>query len=130
MIKKLHPKQAWEMLESNADAMLIDVRTAVEYAFVGHPPQAVFIPWKEAPDWTANPDFIKIVDEAVADKNTPLLLMCRSGKRSLQAAHALEVEGYINLTNVEEGFEGDLDDEKHRSTINGWRFHNLPWEQS
>jgi rhodanese-related sulfurtransferase len=130
MIKKLHPKQAWEMLESNTDAILIDVRTAVEYAFVGHPPQAVFIPWKEAPYWTANPDFLEKVHVAVADKNTPLVLMCRSGQRSMQAAQALETAGYTNLANMEEGFEGELDDEKHRSTINGWRFHNLPWLQS
>ncbi len=130
MIKKLHPKQAWEMLVNNPDAILIDVRTAVEYAYVGHPPDAVFIPWKEAPDWTVNPDFAHKIAEAAEDKNTPLLLMCRSGQRSMQAAQALEAEGYTNLANIEEGFEGSLDGEQHRSTINGWRFHNLPWLQS
>ncbi len=130
MIQKLDPKQTWEMLQNNPEAMLIDVRSAGEYAFVGHPHQAVLIPWKEAPDWTANPNFIQDVDGIVEDKNTPLVLMCRSGQRSMQAAQVLEAEGYTNLANMEEGFEGNLDDEKHRSTINGWRFHQLPWRQS
>ena len=130
MIQKLDPKQACEILQNNPDAVLIDVRTSSEYAFVGHPPQAVLIPWKEAPDWKVNPDFIKNVDATVADKSIPVVLMCRSGQRSMQAAQALEAEGYTNLSNMEEGFEGDLDDEKHRSTINGWRFYRLPWRQS
>jgi len=31
--------------------------------------------------------------------------------------------------NVEHGFEGELDDKHHRSTISGWRFDQLPWQQ-
>jgi hypothetical protein len=30
---------------------------------------------------------------------------------------------------VGEGFEGDMDEQHHRSSINGWRYHGLPWEQ-
>ncbi|HFD11132.1 MAG TPA: rhodanese-like domain-containing protein [Crenotrichaceae bacterium] len=130
MIQRLNPKQAWERLQSHPQTILIDVRTAGEYAFVGHPPSAVFIPWKEAPDWTTNPDFIQQVEATVPEKDTPVILMCRSGQRSMQAAQALEAEGYTDLTNMEEGFEGDLDENKQRGNINGWRFHQLPWQQS
>jgi rhodanese-related sulfurtransferase len=48
----------------------------------------------------------------------------------MAAALVLQEAGYLNLTNIEEGFEGGIDDSKHRSTINGWRFHGLPWQQS
>jgi len=58
-----------------------------------------------------------------------VLAICRSGKRSHVAAEHLREQGFREGYNVVEGFEGDLDTRRHRSTINGWRFHNLPWEQ-
>ncbi len=130
MINRLNPNQAWEQLQTNPETVLIDVRTAGEYAFVGHSPLAVLIPWKEAPECAINPNFLEQVDAAVASKDTPVILMCRSGQRSMQAAQSLEQAGYTNLTNLEEGFEGDLDANKQRGNINGWRYHQLPWQQS
>ena len=99
---------------------------------------AINIPWKEAPAWTINPDFTGMVKKALqskygTDKNIealPLMIICRSGKRSLVAAEELARNGFSEVYNVEQGFEGDRDGAKHRNTINGWRFHNLPWEQS
>ena len=41
----------------------------------------------------------------------------------------LEAAGFSDVVNVLHGFEGDLDHGFHRSTINGWRFDGLPWEQ-
>jgi hypothetical protein len=32
--------------------------------------------------------------------------------------------------NVIHGFEGDMDESRHRCTKNGWRFDGLPWEQT
>jgi rhodanese-related sulfurtransferase len=37
--------------------------------------------------------------------------------------------GFENIYNIEQGFEGDLDENDHRGSFNGWRFHNLPWRQ-
>jgi len=130
MINRLNPKQAWDQLQNNPDTVLIDVRSAGEYTFVGHPPTAVLVPWKEAPEWTINPNFLNQVEDIVPTKETPVILMCRSGHRSMQAAQALEAAGYTQVANMDEGFEGDLDDNKQRSNINGWRFHQLPWQQS
>ncbi len=62
-------------------------------------------------------------------KRRPVLLICRSGQRSLEAAQALEQDGFTDVINVLHGFEGDLDPDFHRSTLNGWRFDGLPWEQ-
>lgn len=129
-IKSYKPKQAWDFLSKNHNAVLIDVRTKVEYTHVGHPTGAVHILWKEAPDWKINPHFVNQVSEQVSEKTTPILLICRSGQRSMDAAKVLEAAGYTHLINVEEGFEGPLDDNKHRGTVGGWRFAELPWEQS
>lgn len=128
-IRSLKPADAWRQLQSEPGSVLIDVRDPVEFAFVGHPVGAVNIPWKIAPDWRPNPEFLDRVDQ-VASADTPLFLLCRSGQRSLDAARALADAGYRNLSNVEEGFEGPLDAHHHRGTLGGWRCAGLPWEQS
>ncbi len=130
MIDNLDPKQSWQFMQDNPGAVMVDVRTAIEHSFVGHPPGAVPIAWKEFPGMQPNSAFIDQVEDTVPDKNTPILLLCRSGQRSLDAAKALEGKGYRYLVNIVEGFEGPLDENKHRGNLGGWRFHGLPWEQS
>ncbi|GFO72292.1 hypothetical protein BJAS_P2417 [Bathymodiolus japonicus methanotrophic gill symbiont] len=130
MIENLTPQQSWELMQANPDAVLIDVRTKVEHDFVGRPLNAVHVPWKEAPEWQLNPDFIAQVRQAVNDTGSPVLLLCRSGARSLSAAEALQQAGFTHLVNILQGFEGDLDDNKHRGNLSGWRYAQLPWEQS
>lgn len=134
---EITPAEAWEILQSNADAALIDVRTSMEFEYVGHPANAINIPWKEAPDWQVNPDFVAEVKKTLSAlkgttedvESQPVLTICRSGKRSMAAAEELIRNGFREVYNIEQGFEGDRDGAKHRSTINGWRFFNLPWEQ-
>ena len=128
-IQRLNPPEAFAALEADTAALLLDVRDPLEFALVGHPLGAVNVPWKFAPDWRPNPDFLDRVRDVAPDPEKPLYLLCRSGQRSFDAATALVEAGYSNLVNVEEGFEGPLDKDKHRSTVGGWRKHGLPWEQ-
>jgi len=130
MIENINPKQAWSLLQQNNKAVLVDVRTKIEHAFVGHPVGALHVAWKEAPDWQVNPNFVAEVEKLVPDKNVPVLLLCRSGQRSLDAAKALEEAGFQRLINIVDGFEGPLDQHNHRGNIGGWRFDKLPWAQS
>lgn len=130
MIENLNPRQAWDLMQQNTDAVLVDVRTIVEHAFVGHPPGAIHIAWKEAPDWQINANFVDEVKKLVPDKSAPVLFLCRSGQRSLDAAKALEEAGYERVINIIDGFEGSLDEQKHRGNLGGWRFNGLPWVQS
>ncbi|MFA5983866.1 MAG: rhodanese-like domain-containing protein [Methylococcaceae bacterium] len=130
MIENLQPKACWDLLQSNNQAVLIDVRTKMEHGFVGHPIGAIHIPWKESPDWQVNSQFVAEVKKQVPDLAVPVLLLCRSGQRSLEAANALEAIGYQHLVNIVDGFEGALDGNKHRGNLGGWRFNGLPWEQS
>lgn len=130
MIENLDPKQSWALLQQNSAAVLIDVRMATEHLFIGHPPQAIHIAWKEFPNMQLNTQFVQQVEAVVGDKKTPVLLLCRSGQRSVAAANVLEAAGYQHLVNIVEGFEGALDENKHRNNMSGWRFHQLPWTQS
>ncbi len=130
MIENLTPQQAWKLLQQNASAMLVDVRTQMEHVYVGHPIGAVHIPWKEAPSWTINPSFVGDVNKLIPNLDAPILLLCRSGQRSLSAAKALEDAGYKRLINIIDGFEGPLDPQNHRGNLGGWRHCGLPWQQS
>ena len=129
MIENLTPQQAWELLQHNNSAVLVDVRTQMEHAYVGHPIGAVHIPWKEAPGWEINPNFVEDVKKLVPNYDSPVLLLCRSGQRSLSAAKILEAAGYLHTINIIDGFEGSLDANNHRGNLGGWRFSGLPWQQ-
>ena len=123
MIENLTPQQSWELMQEDPEVVLIDVRTKVEHSFVGHPLNAVHVPWKEAPDWHVNIHFVEQVKEVVNnDLSIPVLLLCRSGQRSLDAAKALEEAGFKLSINILDGFEGALDDNQHRGQLSGWRF--------
>jgi rhodanese-related sulfurtransferase len=130
MIQNLDPKQASDLLQQNTNAVLIDVRTKTEYTDIGHPIGAIHIAWQEQFGSPINPNFITEVGKVAPDKNTPVLLLCRSGQRSLSAAKALEQIGYSTLINIATGFEGDPDSNQQRSNINGWQFCGLPWEKN
>ncbi|NBS15597.1 MAG: rhodanese-like domain-containing protein [Gammaproteobacteria bacterium] len=129
IIQRLTPQDAYKAMTATSDALLIDVRDPVEYVFVGHPIHSKNIPWAFAPDMRKNSSFVEQVQEIAPSLDTPLFLLCRSGQRSFSAAKALEDQGYRQIINVEEGFEGDRNEFKQRSTLNGWRFQGLPWEQ-
>jgi rhodanese-related sulfurtransferase len=102
----------------------------IESLYVGRPPGVVNVPWYEYPDLQADPErFARLVLAEAEDRQRPVLLICRSGKRTLEAARALEAAGFTDVAHVVHGFEGELDDHFHRSTVSGWRFEGLPWEQ-
>lgn len=136
-LQSVTPAQAWQMLQEDPQALLVDIRSTMEYLFVGHPAGAVHVPWIDEPEWTVNPHFEAeirklLLGGAVCSPDThctPVILICRSGKRSLEAGKALTRSGLHNVFHVDEGFEGELDEHHHRSTLGGWRFRGLPWEQ-
>jgi len=141
-LKSITPKDAWQLMQDNPKAVLIDIRSEMEHLFIGHPKGSIHIPWIDEPDWRINPNFSKQVRRVVlggiiADyedqehpvEGAPILLICRSGVRSKEAGKLLLKEGFNNIYNVVDGFEGPLDAQHHRSSVAGWRFDGLPWEQ-
>ena len=127
-MKSLNPKEAFQFLKTNPNAVLVDVRSEIEFLFVGHPVGSIHVPWNDGPDWEINPDFVAHVKK-IANEARPVLLICRSGVRSLEAGKALKEAGFREVYNVRHGFEGDLDESHRRSSLNGWRHDGLPWEQ-
>lgn len=126
----LEPKQAHALLENDPNALFIDCRSDAEHFFVGNPVGSIHVAWQDGPEWDLNPQFVGEVNRLAGHANNrTIVLICRSGNRSIDAGKALEESGFINVHNILHGFEGELDDTHHRSSISGWRHEGLPWQQ-
>ena len=125
------PAAAYEQIEANTNAYLIDVRTDAEWNFVGVPAvdRLLRLSWQSYPTMERNARFVEMVEEAGIPRDAEIYLICRSGARSAAAAIALTDAGFANCYNVAQGFEGDRDGEGHRGTVGGWKRAGLPWVQ-
>lgn len=127
----LAPAEAFELLQLDPAARLIDVRTRAELDWVGRPlvgdGQYVAIEWLDYPGGKVNPDFIPQLKQAVTSLDTPLLFLCRSAARSKLAATAAAQAGFTQAFDLLEGFEGAKNSQGLRKTVEGWCYHNLPW---
>ena len=130
----------WKSLESDPEAELIDVRTQSEWAFVGVcdlssiSKRTIQQEWLSYPGGAIDPEFVEKLESELEGrkrgKETKLFFICRSGQRSLAAANAMAQRGWVHCINVKEGFEGPIDDKRHRGGISGWKYEGLPWVQS
>lgn len=132
-------KTCWEKLRQEASAQLVDVRTSVEWIFVGVPvlaslkKEVIFSEWQRFPDMQLNEGFCDQVaaqlERKKANFDSSIFMICRSGVRSMASADALTARGFKYVFNVLGGFEGDTDENGHRGTKEGWKFEQLPWRQ-
>ena len=141
-VSEVLPSEAWGILRDDQNSVLVDVRSAAEWGFVGVPDvselgkSVLLVEWAQFPGMVPNPDFVGDLKEKLG-RSAPsqLLFLCRSGVRSLSAANAV-ARAYgedglpILCINVAEGFEGDLDVLKHRGMLSGWKARGLAWRQS
>ena len=121
------PQLAWSWVQAG-EAVLVDVRTDAERAWVGFVPGTQALAWKQWPGMAVNPEFDAGIQALGAD-GKKLVLLCRSGVRSVAAAQRATELG-VQAYNILEGFEGDPDASAQRGKVGGWRFRGLPWQQS
>lgn len=138
-IEDVPVEETWARLKADADAVLIDVRTRAEWAFVGIPDLSTLnkrvqtVEWQTFPDNRVDPDFVEklsgLLEGAGVSKDAELFFICRSGARSRAAAAAMADAGYARCRNVADGFEGPLDTTQKRGQVAGWKAAGLPWRQ-
>ena len=128
------PQESWKILSDNPDAVLVDVRTAAEWNWVGVPDlsglgrEVVFVQWNTASG--RNENFVAdLIAAGVSPGERPVIFLCRSGNRSIPAAEAATAAGIAPSYNMLDGFEGQLDGSGHRGAT-GWRADGLPWKQT
>lgn len=120
---------------------ILDVRTAEEYLFVGHPTMAWNVPLAlQVYQWDAtgrslpmkpNDRFLAEVKKLFSPSDT-LLVMCRSGGRSAMAVNLLAKAGFKQVYNITDGFEGDTVSDAEsvfhgQRMRNGWKNSGAPW---
>ncbi len=120
------PQLAWQWVQDGV-AKIVDVRTDAEREWVGFVPGAVGLAWKQWPQMQPSPTFDAGLRQF--DNTTRLLMLCRSGVRSIAAARRASELG-LQAYNILEGFEGDRDSKGQRSHTSGWQFRGLPWSQN
>jgi rhodanese-related sulfurtransferase len=132
------PQEAWEILASDPESVLVDVRTSIEWQLIGRPDlsslnkEPVYLQWVTMEGM--NPNFIDELKVALAQRdvapNTPVFFICQSGGRSKMSAMQCTAQGYKRCYNIAAGFEGELDEHRHRNSISGWKVEKLPWTQN
>lgn len=125
MVKRVTPPEASALLAEGW--AYLDVRSIPEFE-QGHPPGAANVPLLHFTGgrMTPNADFQKVV-EAVFPRDAKLVVGCKAGGRSLQAAALLEAAGYTNVVDMRGGFHGEQDG-MGRVSCAGWAAENLPVE--
>jgi len=121
------PQLAWAWVQAG-EAVLVDVRTDAERAWVGFVPGAQGLAWKQWPGMAMNPEFDASI-QTLGAGGQKLVLLCRSGVRSIAAAQRATELG-LQAYNILEGFEGDPDANAQRGKLGGWRMRGLPWQQN
>ena len=127
------PTEAYAAVTGSDDAVLVDVRTRAEWAYVGVPQldsqrRPLFVEWQRYPDGSVNDAFVDELRAAGVGEGTSIYFVCRSGVRSIAAAEAATAAGLGPAYNVLEGFEGPHDADGHRAGA-GWKVAGLPWKQ-
>lgn len=129
------PAQAWQALTDDLRAVLVDVRTRAEWAYVGLPDlrplgrDVLQIEWATYPDGSVNRGFTTELEAAGVERDQPVYFLCRSGVRSIAAAETATRDGWETSHNVLEGFEGPHGPDQRR-TVAGWKVAGLPWVQA
>jgi rhodanese-related sulfurtransferase len=120
------PAEAYELIRQDSNAVLVDVRSRAELELVGRVPMASHVEWAFYPGMVANPEFANQL-QAQVEKTRTVIFMCRTGGRSHNAALLAQQLGYSQAYNMLEGFEGEANEQKQRTLINGWKHAGLPW---
>ncbi|WP_017442408.1 rhodanese-like domain-containing protein [Rickettsia gravesii] len=120
-VQNICSTKAYDMLISNDNAFLVDVRTREEWQQVGIPHldnknKVIFLSWQLNKELEDN--FLSIVNDKI---HAIIFFLCHSEYRSFIAANFITNIGYKNCYNTSDGFEGNNQDK-------GWKQNNLPWQ--
>lgn len=110
-VREVMPWDVEEMLETNPDLMIIDIREEDEYA-VGHIQNSLLVPrgiLETACDW----GYAETIPELAKARDKSIVLVCRSGNRTALAALTMELMGYQEVYSMKTG-------------IRGWNDYELP----
>jgi rhodanese-related sulfurtransferase len=116
-VKEIMPWDLSRALAAGSKPMLLDVREPAEFALLRIPgsinvPRGVL---EQSCEW----DYDETVPELANGRGQEIVVICRSGKRSVLAADMLLRMGYINVVSLRTGVRGWNDYEQPMVNANG-----------
>ena len=138
-IKQISSNEAYEEINSNVGALLIDVRSELEWKKIGIPDlgdlneRLVLLELQSMPSMEINQNFLEELEENLSNRNVKnVMFMCKAGVRSQAAAVKsisvlLNANKNIKICNVSDGFEGK-GFSIFGSMTSGWKNSGLPWK--
>jgi rhodanese-related sulfurtransferase len=103
-IREIMPWDLEERLQENPDLMIVDVREPAEFDAM-HIQGSINVPrgiLESACEW----DYEETIPELVQAREREIVVVCRSGYRSVLAAHSMQVLGYQNVVSLQTGLRG------------------------
>lgn len=141
----LTPSEANQMkTKGGKDVLFVDIRTPGELEFIGYASGTdKNIPWefrnykkfdtkKKRYGTDKNGQFVSDINKLVKakglDKDSEIILICRSGVRSAKASNKLADNGYTKVYTVTSGVQGGKNKKDHKKrNKEGWIYDNQPW---
>jgi rhodanese-related sulfurtransferase len=109
-VREIMPWDLAERLEENPDLLIVDVREPAEFAAM-HIEGSLNVPrgiLESACEW----DYEETEPELVQARDREIVVVCRSGYRSVLAANSMQVLGYENVASLQTGLRGWKDYEQ------------------
>jgi len=103
-IEEIFPWDLEEKLSSENKPLVLDIRESYEYDAM-HINQSLFIPrglLEQACEW----DYDETIPELVKSRDREIVIVCRSGTRSVMAALTMKILGYNNVVSLKTGVRG------------------------
>ncbi len=128
MIKDMSPEQTAQAIDDDPNTIYLDVRTVSEFD-EGHVPGAMNIPVliRGADGMMTVNQAFPVVVQACIRRDARIIVGCKSGQRSAQAAEMLVHMGYTNVANMLGGFSGHPPPTEQIADT-GWLGKGLPVE--
>lgn len=103
-VDEIYPWDAEEMLEKQPETMLLDIREKDEYdgAYIKN---SIFAPrgiLEQSCEW----DYAETIPELVKARQRPIIVVCRSGNRSVLASLTMKKMGYEKVISLKTGIKG------------------------
>ncbi len=116
-VREIMPWDLSRMLAAGDRPILLDVREPSEFASL-HIPNSINVPrgiLEQSCEW----DYDETVPELAARREQEIVVICRSGKRSVLAADTLQRMGYVNVVSLKTGVRGWNDYEQPMTNAQG-----------
>ena len=114
-VDELFPWDLEEAIENKADILLLDIREPYEFDAM-HIKDAINVP-RGVLETACDYDYEETVPELVEAREQEIIVICRSGKRSVLAADVMQQMGYKRIRSLKTGMRGWSDYEQ--DMVNG-----------